>query len=307
MKSLPAQSSNLTDVISPAVQKIVERVLPSVVQVRNGGHGGAAGIIWSADGRVLTNYHVVAGKDGPLHVHLRDGRSFEATLVSGNPALDLALLSVQAGDLPAAPIGESSRLRVGELVIAIGHPWGQRDVVTAGIVSGIGDVAVAGTGRKAQYVRSDVRLRPGNSGGPLLNARGEVIGINAMIFGGDMGIAIPVHVARTWVAGLNGRRVTLGVQVQQVEFPPDVRRVLGNGQDAGLLVSAVEPGSLAHRAGLLIGDVLLEVAGEMVEHPDTLRDVLARVGFMGAIRLRVLRADGVKTIDVTLETVERAA
>ncbi len=169
---------------------MVERMLPGVVQVRSAGRGGGAGVVWRTNGVIVTNDHVI-GRSERIEVALRDGRTFTAAVAARNAALDLALLQVEADDLPAALVGDSSGLRVGELVFAIGHPWGQRDLVTAGIVSGLGEIDMTGTNRTAQYIRSDVRLAPGNSGGPLINAHGEVIGINAMVFGGDLGVAIP--------------------------------------------------------------------------------------------------------------------
>src|SRR5215211_8889420 len=200
-----APSFVLPDTISPAIVQLIERARPSVVQVRSGGRGTGTGVIWRSNGAILTNDHVVAHANGRIEVLLTDGRTLPATVGARNADLDLALLEVSAEDLPAAAVGDSAQLRVGELVFAIGHPWGQPWVVTAGIVSGLGAVPVGNNGRTAQYVRTDVRLAPGNSGGPLLNARGEVVGINAMIFGGDLAVAIPSHVTTAWVAGLPGR------------------------------------------------------------------------------------------------------
>src|SRR6266496_3975607 len=174
-----APSFVLPDAISPAIAELVERARPSVVQVRSGGRGNGTGVIWRSNGAILTNDHVVAHANGRIQVLLTDGRTLPATVGARNADLDLALLEVAAEDLPAAAVGDSSQLRVGELVFAVGHPWGQPWVVTAGIVSGLGQVPVRGASdagvaneRMAQYVRSDVRLAPGNSGGPLLNARG---------------------------------------------------------------------------------------------------------------------------------------
>lgn len=292
------------DTISPAIAQLIDRVGPSVVEVRGAGRGGGAGVIWRADGAILTNNHVVAHIEGAAKVILPEGRALDAAVVAGNPALDLALLSVATGDLPAAPIGDSSRLRVGELVFAIGHPWGRRGVVTAGIVSGLGAVPVGGNGRTAQYIRTDVCLAPGNSGGPLLNAQGAVVGINAMIFGGDLAVAIPSHVASAWAAGLPGRQVTLGVQVQAVELPP-ASGGTELAQAVGLLLVGITPGGAADRAGLLVGDVVLEAAGTPVEAAETLRDILARNDTARPLPLQVLRGGAVRAIDVHLGWTER--
>ena len=146
------------------------------------------GIVWKREGLILTNNHVVAQAQRMVKVTLTDGRELSARVLARNPKLDLALLETEARDLPDAVFGDSARLRVGELVLAIGHPWGQPWVVTAGIISALGEVEMS-KNRYASYIRSDVRLAPGNSGGPLLNANAEVVGINAMIFGGDLAVA----------------------------------------------------------------------------------------------------------------------
>lgn len=295
------------DAISPAIARMVDQVRPSVVEVRSAERGGGAGVIWHANGAtlILTNNHVVANRDAGLRVQLPDGRAFDATISARNPALDLALLTVAADNLPAAPIGDSSRLRVGELVFAIGHPWGQRGVVTAGIVSGLGAIPVGDGGRTAQYIRTDVRLAPGNSGGPLLNARGAVVGINAMIFGGDLSVAIPSHVASAWIAGLPGRRVVLGVEVQRVELPVVARQGRWASQVAGLLVSGVEQGGPADRAGVLVGDVLLTAAGSAVEDPGALREILARCDPSEPLTLDLLRGGAARSLAVDLGWTER--
>jgi serine protease Do len=172
--------------------ELVERLRPSVVRVRGRGPSGGAGIVWRP-GAVLTNLHVVAGaRDAPL-VSGTDGVEREARVVATSRPLDLALLALAENGLPPAPIGDSARLRVGELVFALGHPWGQPWSVSAGIVSGLGP---------RDYVRSDVRLAPGCSGGPLVDARGEVVGVNTLVVGGDLGVALASDAARRWVEGL---------------------------------------------------------------------------------------------------------
>ncbi|MGH2523511.1 MAG: S1C family serine protease [Anaerolineales bacterium] len=199
----------LLDAIGPAITNLIDRVRPSVVQIHTRGRGAGAGVIWRSEGGILTNYHVVAHAGAKVQVVLSNGRQFDATITNTHPPLDLAMLRVETKNLPAAPVGDSSRLRVGELVFALGHPFGQPGVVTAGIVSGLGTIRVPHADQPASYIRSDVVLAPGNSGGPLLDAEGAVIGINAMILGGDLAVAIPSHVASEWVAGQPSHRLYL--------------------------------------------------------------------------------------------------
>jgi serine protease Do len=176
----------------------LERVRYSIVRVQGRGPAGASGVVWRPDA-VVTNHHVVAGAQPVLRVSCADGRAHAARVRDASPRLDLALLDVPGAGLVPAPIGRSARLRVGELVFAVGHPWGDPWVVTAGVVSGLGAVRLPQAGEPVACIRSDVRLAPGNSGGPLLDARGEVVGLNAMILGGDLAVAIPADVVRRWL------------------------------------------------------------------------------------------------------------
>jgi serine protease Do len=296
----PATPIGLSEAVSSEIAKMIERVGPSVVQVVREGRGGGAGVIWRSNGGVITNYHVIAATGGDVQVLLPDGRKFDARVTNQNPALDLAVLEVDAEDLPAALVDDSSKLRVGELVFAMGHPWGHRNVVTAGIVSGLGEVPVPHTGRNAQYIRSDVHVAPGNSGGPMLNAQGAVVGITAMIFGGDMAVAIPSRVASDWVAGLPSRRVYLGVGVRPVELPIEIRGRDRAAVAAGLLVTGIESDGPAARAGLLVGDVLLAAAGKPVVDGEALLDVLAQSATERNVQLHVMRRGAVQTVDVDL-------
>jgi len=283
---------------------MIEAVLPGVVQVRRGTRrrgprgGAGAGFLWSPDGSVMTNYHVVAGSDGKVEVILTDDRSFDAEVIGSSRRLDLAMLRLRhapAEDLPTPPVGDSDTLRVGELVFAVGHPWGRRGAVTAGIVSGLGSV-----GRpfgRARYVQSDAYLAPGNSGGPLVNARGEVIGVNAMISRG-LSLAIPINTAGAWASGgmrtrRSRSRSRLGVRVQEAVLPASSRDPAG--QEVGLVIAGVTSGGPASRAGLLVGDVLLGVAGKPVEDAASLRDALARA--TDPVRLRVMRGGEVREVE----------
>ncbi|CAA9444304.1 MAG: hypothetical protein AVDCRST_MAG02-65 [uncultured Rubrobacteraceae bacterium] len=297
---------------SSAGARMVEEARKSVVEVRSGRRGSGAGVVWSEGGLVLTNDHVLAGGrrrrgGGGARVTLHDGRALDAEVVKRSHGLDLALLRVrgETGGLPAAaPVGDSDALRVGEFVYAIGHPWGSPGTVTAGVVSGL---EASGRGRRwrsaTRYVRSDVALAPGNSGGPLLNARGEVVGINAMIFG-RTALSIPSNAAAAWAADTGDageRRPRLGVEIVPARLPVSGRPE--EGDTLGLVISSVEEGGPAEAAGLLVGDVLLGVAGE----PPSIgvfREALSRGD---AVSLRVMRGGKTLVVEVPPRASGRAA
>jgi len=186
---------NFNGTFTQVIAELVEQVMPSLVIVRGHRFGAGAGIVWDANGLILTNNHVV-GRRLPIVV-LQNDREYESRLIARDPDVDLALLSIDAAGLtPLKPASVSPR--VGEMVFAFGHPWGQRNTVTRGIVSARGS-AQNRRGEKVPIVRSDAPLAPGNSGGPLVNASGEVVGINAMIVGGDQSVSIAASVARDFV------------------------------------------------------------------------------------------------------------
>jgi len=178
-------------------QAAIASARSSLVTVFAKRFGAGAGFLWSANGLVLTNHHVL-GRHSP-RVLLSDERSFDAEVVATDEEIDLALLRIPAAGLPAARIADSTRLRVGELVLTLGHPWGQRNAASLGIVSHLASAQTRGPRRVIPVIRTDARLAPGNSGGPLLNVAGEVVGINTMIVGGDQGVAIPSAVALDFV------------------------------------------------------------------------------------------------------------
>jgi serine protease Do len=186
---------NFNGTFTQVISDLVEKVMPSLVIVRGHRFGAGSGIVWDANGWILTNNHVV-GRRTPM-VILQDDREYESRLVARDPDVDLALLSIDAaGLIPLQPALISPR--VGEMVFAFGHPWGQRNTVTRGIVSALVH-AHNRRGDRLPVVRSDTHLAPGNSGGPLGNARGEVVGINAMIVGGDQSVSIAASVASEFV------------------------------------------------------------------------------------------------------------
>lgn len=295
----------LPDAFSSALTGIFKQVQPAIVQVHTAGRGGGTGIIWQRDGRIITNHHVVPRDDMKVQVLLADGRTLDARVLSRNPQLDLALLKVDGEHLEALPAGDSSALRIGEWVFAIGHPWGQRWVVTAGVVSTVRTVKL-GEQFTTKYIQSDVGLAPGNSGGPLLNADGEVVGVNAMIFGGDLSVSIPSNVVSDWLRSLPKGRITLGIEIQQIELPANIRQQLHPERAAGLLVVGT-PLRAAHLNDLLIGDILLDVSGKPVSDAATLRAFLAEGKGGEAVTLRLVRGGQVITTQVITQTVEQAA
>jgi len=193
---------NFNGTFTQVIDDLVQRVMPSLVIVRGHRFGAGAGIVWDANGLILTNNHVV-GRRTPVVILQNDGE-YESRLLARDPDVDLALLSIDATGLtPLQPAPVSPR--GGEMVFAFGHPWGQRNTVTRGIVSAL----VSAQNRRGDtlpVVRSDAPLAPGNSGGPLVNAKGEVVGINAMIIGGDQSVSIAASVAKDFVSKVLARK-----------------------------------------------------------------------------------------------------
>jgi serine protease Do len=288
----------LSRVIADALAGLVTTVQDSVVLVRSGRRGAGSGIVWRSDGIIMTNHHVVGDRE-QVTVLFNDDRELQARVIASDPVLDLAALSVDAIGLPTVEIGVSSAVRVGELVLAVGNPWGQRGVVTAGIISAVGEIETSWRRGKAEYIRSDVRLAPGNSGGPLLDALGRVIGVNAMIFGGDLSVAIPSHIATQFLLVAEGQRPMLGVGVQTVLLPESFQSL--TQRDRGLLVVELLAGGAAERAGFYIGDVLLDVAGKPVLDGHSLTYALAERHIGDAVAVRYMRGGELRTTDVALD------
>src|ERR1044071_1416535 len=279
IRDVPPSDGPLLDAYSEAVVRAAEHVSPSVVkiEVRKPGQrrrGGAAGsgsvFIISPDGFVLTNSHVVHGAE-KIEVILGDGRRPDAALVGEDPETDLAVLRIYAPNLAAAPLGESKHLRVGQLAIAIGNPYGFECTVTAGVLSALGRSFRSRTGRLMDNIlQTDAALNPGNSGGPLVNSRGEVIGVNTAVILPAQGIcfAIGIDTAK-FVAGWlikDGkiRRSHIGVGGQNVPLHRRVIRFFQLKQSNGVLVVSLVPDSPAAKAGVREGDVMIEFDGQAI-------------------------------------------
>ena len=196
--------------ITEALTSVCQNIRQSLVVVHNGRRGAGAGIVWRPGGIIVTNYHVI--QRGQPRISLLDGGELPTRIIARAKEIDLAILKVDESEihdsaLTVAPVADSSNLRVGQFVLAIGHPWGQIGSVSTGILSSLGRVQLRRKRGSVGVLRTDVGLAPGNSGGPLLNASGGVIGINSMIIGGDLGVAIPSHVVDSLVEETLGQEI----------------------------------------------------------------------------------------------------
>lgn len=248
----------------------------STVQVRGSRYGGGSGTIWNPDGLIITNAHVARGSHAT--VELWDGRVLDAVVTARDDSRDLAALKVEAADLSAANVGDSDTLRVGALVLAIGNPFGMVGALTTGIIHSLGSTDAS---NRPRWVIADIRLAPGNSGGPLADAQGRVIGINSMIVNG-LGYAVPSNAVKRFLQTPE-ERPYLGVTVQPVVVPLGFNRVLG------LLVLQVRSDSLAGQAGLLTGDILIGVSGHWFRSPNDLTDALSNASSGDMLQLDILR------------------
>jgi Do/DeqQ family serine protease len=278
---------------------------------REGGLG--SGVIVRSDGYILTNHHVVNGAER-IMVDLSDGRTFTAKLVGSDPPSDLAVLQIEGTNLQAMPLGDSDAVRVGDVVLALGNPLGVGQTVTMGIVSAKGRATGAGDGSFEDFIQTDAPINRGNSGGALVNARGELIGINSQILspsGGNIGIgfAIPANMARNVMTQLiddgTVRRGRLGVTIQPVTS--DIARSLGLSQAQGAIVSDVDADSPAGKAGVHRGDVITRVNGDAVIDGNALRNEIAQLKPGTAVQLTLLRDGGERTVDVTLGELQARA
>ena len=268
--------------------------------------GVGSGFVLTADGYIMTNAHVVEGADEVL-VTLTDKREFKAKIVGADKRTDVAVVKIEATGLPAVRVGDVSRLRVGEWVMAIGSPFGLENTVTAGIVSAKG----RDTGDYLPFIQTDVAINPGNSGGPLINMRGEVIGINSQIYsrsGGFMGIsfAIPmdeaVRVSEQLRTGGRVSRGRIGVQIDQVT--KDVAESIGLGKPVGALVRGVEAGSPAEKAGVEAGDIITRVDGKIVEKSVDLPRMVGSTKPGTKSTITVFRRGSTKDLSVLIAEVE---
>ena len=317
-RSLQDDSAELLDSYSRAVVGAVDRVAPAVAHLevslgppsrRSRGRrsadadrtGAGSGFVFTPDGFLLTNSHVVEGASR-IRATFADGESHTAELVGVDPDTDLAVLRVDVPSLIAASLGDSSRLRAGQVVIAIGNPLGFSSTVTSGVVSALGRTMRSQSGRLIDgVIQTDAALNPGNSGGPLVDSRGQVVGINTAIIAGAQGIcfAVPVNTARFVIPQLirHGRvqRGWIGVSGQTITLSK--RRVQISHLDSagGVLITTVMPNSPAESAGLRARDIIVELAGARVGSVDDLQRLLAQERIGKTVPITVVR-DGTRRI-----------
>lgn len=291
------------DAYSRVVTHVAESVSPSVVRItvesnRNGrarGEGSGSGFVFTPDGFILTNSHVVHDADA-IRVRTLDAGSFPARLIGEDPDTDLALVRVDAPALHAVKLGDSRKIRVGQLVVAIGNPYGFQYTVTAGVVSALGRSLRSQSGRLIDdVIQTDAALNPGNSGGPLVNANGEVIGVNTATILPAQGLcfAISINTAQFIASKLirDGviRRGYIGVQAQTAPINRNIARYYNLSMNTGVLVLVVEPNSPAEKTGLKEGDVIISLAGEPVEGVDVLHRLLTEETVNTRVALTVIR------------------
>jgi S1-C subfamily serine protease len=301
-----ADDAGLLDAYSDAVIAVAERVGPAVVRVErpaaNGRNGVGSGVVISPDGLVLTNSHVVEGARD-LRLTDPEGHSMEARLLGEDPDTDLALLRAGAArNLPAATLGDSKKLRRGQLAVAIGNPLGFESTVTTGVISALGRSLRARTGRLIEdVIQTDAALNPGNSGGPLVSSGGEVIGINTAVIAGAQGICFAVasntaqYVLSELIQHGRVRRAFIGVAAQTVAVPRRHARAAEIGNAFGAMITGIEPQGPAATAGLMSYDIVVRLDGEPVTGVDDMirllnADRIGRVMTVDALRRGQLRS-----------------
>jgi serine protease Do len=292
------------DAYSLAVTTVAERLSPSVANLRvsrrvRGGRimdGGGSGVVITPDGFTLTSAHVIARTEGKGRASFVDGRELEFAVVGSDPLSDLAVLRVDARDLVPAELGDAERLRVGQLVVAIGNPHGFTGSVTAGVVSALGRSLPTRSGANVRVVdnviQTDAALNPGNSGGALADGRGRVVGINTAVAGVGLGLAVPINAATRRIVGAlmaegRFRRAYLGIAGGPRPLPPRLARELG--RKSGVEIAQVVEGGPADLAGMRAEDLIVELEGTPIEGMDDLQRVVVSEVIGRAVRAKVVR------------------
>ena len=321
---VPVEDQALLDAYSRAVIDVVDRVGPAVVGLTihageangrpRGGTG--SGVVVAPDGLILTNSHVAgagstASSSARIEVTTPEGQHLTARLVGDDPDTDLALLRiVEPVTLPAAPLGDSKRLKRGQLVIAIGNPLGFESTVTTGVVSALGRSLRSRTGRLIDdVIQTDAALNPGNSGGPLVSSHGEVVGVNTAVIMGAQGICFAVaantasFVLGEMVRHGRVRRAFIGVAAQHIPIPRRLRHAAGIAQERAVMIASIEPDSAAALAGLKVGDILLGLDGAIIAGADDLVRTLTGETIGREVKIDVLR--GTERLTLAMVPTER--
>jgi serine protease Do len=309
VSELPPADDEPLDAYSRAVIAVAERLTPSVANLRvrrrvRGGtaEGGGSGVVITSDGFILTSAHVVHGSARPPRASFSDGRDVEARVVGADPLSDLAVLRADADDLVAAELGDAERLRVGQLVVAIGNPHGFDGSVTAGVVSALGRSLPTRSGRVVENViQTDAALNPGNSGGALADAGGRVVGVNTAVAGVGLGLAVPIDSATRLIIGAlmsegRYRRAYVGIAGGPRPLPPRLARELD--RESGVEVVDVVADSPAERAGLRPEDVIVAVDGHGVEQVKDVQGLLTAERIGSELTLDVVRAGQLLQLDL---------
>jgi S1-C subfamily serine protease len=317
-----SEETEILDAYSQAVTGVVNKVGPAVAHVQvsrrtNGSHSGSpqenhptgSGVVITPDGYCVTNSHII--ETGNLYqITMPDGSGYGADLIGKDPASDLALLRIRGSDLPIASLGDSGKLHVGQLVIAIGNPLGFQNTVTAGVISALGRSLRSRNGRLIEnIIQTDAALNPGNSGGPLVDSRGLIIGINTAIIPGAQGIcfAVPVNTMRWVITSIlkDGRviRAYLGISGQNVPLPTKITRHFQFKKDAGVQIIDVVSNSPAYHAGLKEGDVIISLDDNQISSIDDIHKTLGENVIGKKMNVTLLR-DWINLVQITIVPAE---
>jgi len=319
MTDLVARQAEALDAYSRIVVSVAEKLAPSVANLRimrrvRGGYeasGAGSAIVLTADGFLLTSAHVVSGRSSRGRASFTDGREYRVTIVGRDPLSDLAVLRAEADGLEPAALGDAETLHVGQLVVAIGNPHGFEGSVTAGVVSALGRTLTAAGRNGARLIdnliQTDAALNPGNSGGALVDGRGEVVGVNTAVAGVGLGLAIPINApTRAIIAALmtDGfvRRAWLGIAGGPRPLPPAVRERIG-AQRAVEVLEVID-GSPADRAGIRPEDLIVSAGGEPIADVADLQRLLVGDHIGRRLTLRVVRAGELRDVEVVPEELE---
>jgi S1-C subfamily serine protease len=320
MTEIPEAEVEALDAYSRIVVEVAERLAPSVANLRvmrrgRGGQypaGAGSAVVLTPDGFLLTSAHVVAGPGRRGRASFVDGRELSFRIIGVDRLSDLAVLRADGDGLTPANLGEAERLRVGQLVVAIGNPNGFAGSVTAGVVSALGRSLPARAGRTMRYIdnviQTDAALNPGNSGGALVNSTGEVVGVNTAVAGIGLGLAVPINAATRQIVGAlmrhgRVRRAYMGIAGGPRPLPPQARARVG--RTAGVEIVEVASGSPAEHADLRSEDLIVELDGHPVERVDDVQRTMTEEAIGRALPIRVLR--GERLLDLTVRPVELAS